>query len=151
MSARIVGCGNADRGDDAAGLLVVRRLREMGIQAREESGEGLALMASWEGAERVIVVDAVVTGSRPGSIHVWDARDVPLVRDAFPFSTHGFGVAEAVELARALDQLPPSLMIYGIEGREFSPGAAPSAAVLEAVEELARRLALELVSCTNPV
>lgn len=150
MAARIICCGNADRGDDAAGLLVARRLQAIGIPAREESGEGLALMASWEGADDVILVDAVVTGAVPGSIQMWDARTAPVIRDVFLCSTHGFGVADAIELARALGQLPARLMVYGIEAREFSPGAAPSPAVLEAVEQLARRIALEVVSCTNP-
>lgn len=150
MSARIICCGNADRGDDAAGLLVARRLQAIGIPAREESGEGLALMASWEGADDVILVDAVMTGATPGSVQVWDARTAPLIRDAFLCSTHGFGVAEAIELARALGRLPVRLRIYGIEARDFAPGAAPSAAVLEAVEQLARQIAQEVLSCTNP-
>ncbi len=40
----IIGCGNSDRSDDAAGLLVARRLRELGIDARELSGDMLGLL-----------------------------------------------------------------------------------------------------------
>ena len=36
----ILGCGNPDRSDDAAGVLVVRRLRELGIHADEFGGDG---------------------------------------------------------------------------------------------------------------
>jgi hypothetical protein len=36
-------------------------------------------------------------------------------------SSHGFGVAEALALGRALEELPPRVFIYGIE-----TGQAPS-------------------------
>ena len=65
MEYRIIGCGKLNRGDDAAGLLVSRRLRELGVNALDQTGEGLQLMESWRGRDAVIVVDAVVTGAPP--------------------------------------------------------------------------------------
>lgn len=144
MHPLIIGCGNADRGDDAAGLLVARRLRSLGIEAQERSGGGLDLLESWSDAESAIIVDAVISGARVGAISVWDARTAPVARDVFRASTHAFGVVEAVELGRALGKLPPALRIYGIEAGQFEPGAPPSRDVLAAVEELARRIAEEL-------
>jgi hypothetical protein len=55
-------------------------------------------------------------------------------RDIFPCSRHAFGVREAVELARAMNRLPRSLMIYGIEGRQFSFGAPFSQEVELSIE-----------------
>jgi hydrogenase maturation protease len=136
-----------DRGDDAAGLLVARRLRELGVEAQEQSGEATALFDIFEAApagQRVIVVDAMVTGSPPGSILFLDAGAAPLSRETFRCSTHALGVAEAVELARALGKLPPQLGIFGIEGAGFEAGAPPSREVLRAVEELAQRIAQEV-------
>jgi hydrogenase maturation protease len=146
----IIGCGNAERGDDAAGLLAARRLREMGIETREHDGEGLSLLEEWNGAARVILIDAVVTGAAAGTISMWDARAAPVRREAFPVSTHAFGVAEAVEMGRMLGRLPESLVIYGIEAEQFERGAQPGAAVLEAVERVAQRIAQEAKECTNP-
>ena len=74
----ILGCGNPDRSDDGVGLLVARRLRQMGIDAREHSGEMFALIDIWSGCAEVIVVDAAVGGAPPGAITVWDARAAPL-------------------------------------------------------------------------
>ena len=143
----IIGCGNADRGDDRAGLLVARRLRSLGVDAREQSGEAAGLLESWQtvpAGQPVIVVDAVVTGSPPGSIFRWDASAAPLSMGSPGCSTHGFGVAEAVELARVLGKLPQELLIYGIEGARFEAGAEPSPEVLRAVGELAERIAREV-------
>ena len=139
MEHRIIGCGNAARGDDAAGLLVVRQLRAWGADALEHSGEGLSLMESWRGHDAVIVIDAVVTGAAPGAVAVWDGREAPVIRNGRR-STHAFGVAEAVELARVLGRLPARLLIYGIEGRGFDLGSAPSPEVVAAAEHLAQRL-----------
>jgi hydrogenase maturation protease len=147
----IIGVGNPDRGDDAAGRLAARRLRSLGLDAVvEHSGEGTALLEAWSGAGRVILIDAVVTGAPPGTITVWEARKAPLQRTSFRGSTHAFGVAEAVELARALDRLPASLTIYGIEAQQFQPGAGLSPAVSDAVGQLAERIAQEVARCTNP-
>jgi hydrogenase maturation protease len=147
----IIGCGNPDRGDDAAGLLVARRLRELGIPASEHTGEALALLELWQGAEEVLLIDAVVSGAAPGTVTVWDLNDAPRSAGVGPGSTHGFGIAEALTLARALDLLPPRLRIYGIEGRQFELGSPPDGAVAAAAERLAQRIARGLTSAFSDI
>ena len=56
---RILGCGNPDRVNDAAGLLVPRRLRDLWIQALELGSEALALLDACSGQPDAPVVDAV--------------------------------------------------------------------------------------------
>lgn len=136
----ILCCGNPDRADDAAGLLVARRLQALGIEAHEHTRDALALLDAWRGADDVILVDAVVTGAPTGTVSVWDGG-APLPADVrFGCSTHAIGVAEAVGLARSLGCLPERLLLYGIEAQDFTPGAAPSGSVLEAVEDVAQRI-----------
>jgi len=140
---RIIGCGNVDRGDDAAGVLVVRRLRALetaGVEVGERSGESFSLMESWIGWYHVILVDATAPHGMPGRILVWNALADRLPEDIFSCSTHGFGVREAVELARAMNRLPQSLLIYGIEGKQFDLGAPLSPEVEGAVESVAQQL-----------
>ena len=93
-------------------------------------------MDAWQDAQSVILVDAVQSGAAPGTIHRLDASSVPVPSRFFHYSTHAFSVAEAVELARALGQLPPRLILYGIEGRDFSSGEELSPEVAGAVNEL---------------
>ncbi|MGE5488782.1 MAG: hydrogenase maturation protease [bacterium] len=144
----IIGCGNPDRGDDAAGILVARRLRERGIAALEHSRDGLDLMEAWLGAPRVILIDAVLTGAPAGTVLEWDGRAVnPAGSGA---GTHGFGVAEAIGLARVLGRLPESLAIIGIEAASFAHGAALTPEVARSVEHVAERIILESERCTNP-
>ena len=142
----LIGLGNDLRGDDAAGLLVARaaRGRAEGIEVVESSGEPIDLLDAWEGFEAVVVVDAVSSGAEPGTVHRLDAAAGPLPTPFASPSTHALGLAEAVELGRALDRLPPRLVVFGIEGAEFSAGAEPGPAVLEAVAGVAAAALAEL-------
>jgi hydrogenase maturation protease len=136
---RVIGCGNPERGDDGAGILVAERLRQLGVEAQVQSGEALSLIEAWNGADDVIVIDAVMTGAPAGTVHVWDDPQTPRP-GASPASSHGLGVGEAIELARAIGRLPRRLRIYGIEGRQFEQGTQVSAEVGHAVDEVAQRI-----------
>ena len=143
----IIGIGNEYRSDDGAGIAVARGLRARfpsGVTILEESGEGAALIQAWQGAAWVMLVDAVRSGASPGTIHRLDARATSVPTGFFHYSTHAFSVAEAVELARSLDQLPPHLIVYGIEGENFAAGVGLSPAVEQAVETVVERLAEEV-------
>ena len=61
--------GNEWRGDDAAGLLVARRLKEdrlPQVRIAECLGTVTAMQEAWKDAAGVIVVDAVVLRRSPG-------------------------------------------------------------------------------------
>ena len=99
-------------------------------------GETTELLDLWQGVADVVVVDAMRSGAVVGHVRRSAAGDGPLPVDAFAGSTHAFGLAEAVELGRALGVLPERLVIIGIEGRAFAMGAAMSAEVSAAAAEV---------------
>jgi hydrogenase maturation protease len=135
----LIGVGNEYRSDDAVGLFVARLAREGApeqINVRESPGEGAALIKAWEGAQTVILIDAVCSGGEAGTIHRIEAHRETLPAKLFHYSTHAFGVAEAIELARVLNQLPPRLIVYGIEGKNFAAGVGLSPEVKEAAERV---------------
>ncbi len=111
---------------------------------KEQSGEGTSLMEAWREYSRVFIVDAVSSGAPPGDIHRLDASK-PIPSKFFSCSTHNFGVAEAIELARTLIQLPEHLQLYGIEGKNFQPGEILSPEVEPKVESVADEI-FQLVS-----
>jgi len=134
-----IGVGNPLRGDDAAGPLAVKLMRDRncaGLRVIEHEGEGASLMDAWTGAQSVIIVDALAADLPPGTICRLDASEKPLPAELFPGSTHALGLREAVELSRALDRLPPRVIIYGIQAKSFETGAPLSAEVESAVREL---------------
>lgn len=143
----VIGLGNPDRGDDAAGRVVARRLRGRlppDLAILEHDGEATSLLAWLEGAETVYLVDACASGAPAGTLHRFDASAGPLPQDAFDLSTHGMGLAAAIELARALDQLPARCIVYAIEAGSFGLAQGLSPAVAAAIQALCGRLQGEL-------
>ena len=133
----VIGVGNEYRSDDAAGLVVAQRLRQLSlgnVTVIEASGEGTDLMESWKGADTVIIVDAASSGAKPGTIHRIDARAQRIPTGLLRYSTHAFSVGEAVELARAMNRLPPRMVVFGIEGERFDEGTVLSRVVQGSVD-----------------
>lgn len=139
----VVGLGRSDCGDDGVGPAVAdavaaRSPGRTGVVVRTE--DPTALLDLWEGHDHVVVVDAVVTGDVPGTVHRLD-----LGSDAPPLSsrawaetgragTHAFGLAATVELGRALHRLPRRVVVVGVEAGCLDLGTTLSSPVAEAVE-----------------
>lgn len=120
-SVSIIGVG-APQGDDWLGWELAERLRASPVlQAWRErisvtlhDHPGQALLAAWRGTGLVILLDVVRSGTVPGTLHRLDAAQ--LLDNPRQLSTHGAaGVAEAVQVAAALESLPESLVFYGVE------------------------------------
>ncbi|MBX5454505.1 MAG: hydrogenase maturation protease [Acidobacteriia bacterium] len=146
---RVIGIGNPDRGDDAAGRRVAALLRgtlPAKIAIVEHDGEATALLACLDGVEAAFLVDACASGAPAGTVRRFDVTAAPLPQRIFPFSTHGLGLAEAVELARALGALPKHCIVYAVEGASFAAGAPLSAPVRTAVATIAERIRAEIAA-----
>ncbi len=139
----IIGYGNRHRGDDAAGVLAAEQLQGLGIPTRIRSGDPLALIELWRGADDVILIDAVMTGAPAGTIHNWDVNQILEAKESTT-STHGLGLAQAVKLARNLGTLPLKMRVYGIDGRKFYVGDGMSDEVKCAVQQLVSRIDAEI-------
>jgi len=143
----IIGVGNEFRGDDAVGICVARRLATLRlpkIHIIEQSSEGADLIEALKTAECVYMVDAVSSKGLVGSIYRFEAQEQALPAQFFGVSSHAFGVAEAIEIARSLGHLPQKLVVYGIEGNNFKTGSSISPAVGQAAENVIRQLLQEI-------
>ena len=143
----VIGIGNPTRGDDAAGLVVARRIREEAspgdVTVTELAGDQLALLDAWTGAREVYLIDAVCSGGTPGTVYGFDAAE-PLTARFWHRGTHTFSLADVIALGRALGRLPGRLTGYGIEGGTFELGAPLSAEVDAAVQAVTAALLREL-------
>ena len=111
----------------------------------ETSGAISDLLAAWDGADAVILADAVRGGGPPGKIYRIPVHEAALPAELFPTaSTHAWGIGQAVALGQALRQLPPYLVVYGIEGRDFGAGQTLSPEVAEAIPAAARLILQEI-------
>lgn len=140
---QVIGCGNVLAGDDSAGVEIVRRLRARGdcrCALRDLPHGGVELLESFEEADVILFLDAVSSGAPPGTVHL-----VPLPwpgiepRGLSSLSSHGWGLAETLELARALGRRAPRLMLLGVEVAGVSLAAGRSVAVEEAIAVVVER------------
>jgi hydrogenase maturation protease len=136
--------GNRFRGDDGVGLLVADRLRAAGVPVQECQDELTRLLDAWSGLDRLVLVDAVRSGAPAGTVHRVDASSGELPHDLRLSSSHLFGIAETLALARALDRLPAAVVVYGVEGEQFGATTEVTPAVASAVDRVVADVLLEL-------
>jgi hydrogenase maturation protease len=142
-AALVVGLGNTDRGDDGVGPAVARGITTLRLPAVEVlvHEDPTDLIELWSGRSLAVVVDALCSGAPAGTVSVLrtgvDGERLPDAAWAATGrgGTHAFGLATAVELARALRRLPDRLVVVGVEAAAFDDGAPLSPAVEAAVPE----------------
>ena len=114
---RIIGIGSpfgADRiGWRVAEYLArsVRLPKTFEVLTRDRPG--VMLLNDMHGVERVVLVDAVCSNRVSGQVRHLTVDDA--IAHYKLFSSHGFGVGEALSLGRVLGELPRELTIFGIE------------------------------------
>lgn len=151
MKLNVLGCGNILASDEGAGVHAVRKLNKYrfpsDVKVFEVGRPGTSLLDFMLGAEILIVIDAVNTGSRPGSIMKYDSSGyTPL--ELFKLSIHGFNLIHAYEsgLKQYAERMPQELMLYGIEVKERGKFRAElSSPVKKAVNKLVRELRKEII------
>ena len=142
--------GNAIRRDDAVALRVADALERSGAEGatvRRSPASGLYLLDEMEGFDRVVVVDAIRTGTRPpGGMLSFPLEDLHAPEGPSP---HAIGLPSALARARAAGAPVPSRVhVVAIEvadmesvGEGLTPEVAAAvepaaAAVREAVRAL---------------
>lgn len=149
----VIALGNPDRGDDGIGPAVAARLEGRlppGVALLVRRGDLLGLIEDWAGVAALVCVDAAAPLGEPGRIRRLDLATDELTRELSLASSHGFGLAEAVELARVLGLAPLRIVVYAVEGCRFTGGTALSAAVAAAVAETAERILAEVGRLLRP-
>lgn len=139
----VLALGNPLRGDDGAGAAVIDALGgnlPPWVVVEDGGTPGLTTVLLMEGYRRVIIVDAADMGLAagawrrfgPDALSGGDLRDIGTLHDA--------GLAEALELGRALGVLPTDIVIYGIQPGLVGWEEGLSAPVRQAIHTVAREI-----------
>ena len=143
----LVGIGTPDRGDDAFGLLVARRLRQPLLgrcEVVECVTEGTELLDLWEGRGNVWVADAVRGGRPPGTVYRFAIGPHPLPSPLTSTSSHSISLGSAIALGIALGRMPRSLVVHGVEPERWEVGAPLSPPVASAIDRISLRIDEEI-------
>ena len=142
---RIIGVGSPF-GDDRLGWTMVEMLRASRV-FQSAAGKidftvldrpGFTLLNHMGIADVIILIDAVRSGAKPGTLHLVAADNIE--SGTAVASSHGFGIAEALALARALGELPDSIILCGVEIDMVEASEDLSPAVQKALPVLKERI-----------
>ena len=145
----VIGCGNLNRSDDAAGVRVVQRLRaEFGAGLRADvrlfdaGTDGMQVMFQARGAQRLIIVDACRSASDAGAIFCLPGSEIDTAH-APAYSLHSFRWDHAVHAGRRIfgAAFPSDLTVFLIEAGSLELGLELTAEVDRAVDQVSQRIA----------
>lgn len=133
-TVRIIGIGSPLAGDEAGMQLVDRLRQDVAWQTRDEidwvvlERPGATLLQYLNGVETVCLIDALDSDDHHGVVRI---KAESLLAETGSFSSHQFGVAETLQLANTLQQLPARLLIYGIASGALSKSFDELSAMLK--------------------
>lgn len=149
---RILGCGSPLMGDDGVGLKVIEALQKTelneveGLDIIDAGVCGLDLLNLLEEAEKVIIVDAVISGSTPGQVFRIEGSDlIEGTASHDVLSAHDMGISDVLKIGREIQKLP-EVIVFGIEIGKPVTGLSMdlTPAVAEAVEKAVRAIKEEV-------
>ncbi len=152
---KVLGIGSPF-GDDQAGWKVAEALKqhlamhpnitqEVSIESHDRPG--VRLIELMRGASTVFIIDAVKSGSESGTIHRFKDNDI--FKSENRLSTHDMGVAQALQLGSALNDLPDNIILYGIEIDLIVFESTLSHPIVKAIEQVAIQLKNEIIRTFN--
>jgi hydrogenase maturation protease len=140
MKQKIIGIGNDFRSDDAVGLLVARKLKELypDFDIIESDGNGVDLLSIFQEYDKVIIIDAAIADNPEDVGQIKEIKVTPDFNfsDLKIYSSHSFSLLEALKMGKQLSILPEELYLYLILSKNFSFGQEISEAVKKASEKI---------------
>ncbi|NLL94893.1 MAG: hydrogenase maturation protease [Thermoplasmatales archaeon] len=119
----VVGLGSPIVSDDAVGLVVAEKVREMGmpdVDVTLEAVGGLDIIPVLWGYRDVVIVDAIQTRQyEPGTVMIFDPEDFePTIVSA---SAHDVNLATAMKIGRDMepDMMPEQVVFVAIEAEDL--------------------------------
>jgi hydrogenase maturation protease len=117
----VICCGNILASDDGIGPIIAKELQSLSLPENVEvidaGTPGLALLNMILEARKAIIVDATITGARPGTIRKLNLDQLETTRKELEISLHDLSIIEALRMAREVfpEKMPRELVVIGIE------------------------------------
>jgi len=142
----VLGLGNILLSDEGAGVKAVEELQRRydcsdAVEIIDGGTMGLELLPYFEERSHILIVDAVKTGKKPGSIV---RIDDPPAYFSSKTSPHQIGLADVMGVAVITNKLPRNITLFGIEPKQLSTGLSLSTEVEQNLSRLVDMVVAEL-------
>jgi len=142
----IIGCGNLLLSDEGLGVHLIEYLKQQNlpedIELIDGGTAGFELIEFIRGAQKVVIVDAVKAGGRPGQIYRLGPADFE-TESRPKMSLHGISLKDVFASAEKLGPLP-KIKIIGAEPAEIKEGTELSAEIKQILPKLAEVVIAEI-------
>jgi len=148
----VLGVGNLLLRDEGAGIHVIQRLKEIGVDDRVELIDGgtslLDFLLAREDITKLVIVDAIKLGGKPGKIYEISFDGSLFKAGNRITSLHQLGVMEGLDVARNMGKLPATVII-GIEPKEITYGLELSPEVEKGIAKMVDLILKEVRNTMN--
>ena len=137
MRTLVIGVGNLLRCDDGVGIHVADKISQLGlgIDAIDVGLGSVEILEAMKGYDKVFIVDATVTGSKPGTVHI-----VEMSKGEAPLNithSHGVDILTTLRLGERLYDGLPEVTLIGVEaGDTISLDESCTPEVEEAIDRV---------------
>lgn len=148
--AAVVGVGNPAMGDDGVGRHVVDALLDRplpeGVTVTHAGTTAFLALEALSGADVGVVVDAVTEDADPGSIHRYRVVDGAFEGDPPDVFMHDFSFTEAIRAGSEAYDLPPDVLVLGVEPADTEVGLELSDPVADRLPAVVDAVLAELAA-----
>ncbi len=134
----VVGVGNLLLKDEGIGVHIARALQQMAISQDTEiidGGTSPDLPYYLNGADKLVIIDAVKGGSKPGTVYRFRPGDVN-IESAEMVSVHELGLEQSLKIMKLMGSKPKEIVVIGIEPKEIDWGTELSAELQQKIPEI---------------
>ena len=144
----MLGLGNILLHDEGVGVRVIERLQKLysfppNVRILDGGTLGMDLLPYVEAADRLVVIDALDTGAKPGTITRLEGDTVPSFV-GIKMSPHQMGLADLLAAAHLCECCPTTLVLWGIQPQAIDLSLDLSPKVAAQVPVVAEKIVGEL-------
>lgn len=143
----VIGCGNPNRSDDGAGVMVAKQLlarprpSSAPVKIFDAGTNGIDVLFQARGAQKLVIVDAAASGSEPGAIFEVPGSELEN-RPAPSFNLHDFRWDHALYAGRRTwaDDFPTDVTVFLIEAASLGFGLDLTPSIAAAADKVTARI-----------
>ena len=144
----ILGAGNILLKDEGVGIHAIHALQDSPLLANVEleiidGGTSPDLIAYSGAGDKLIIIDAVKAGGRPGTIYRFHPQDLAPENKGI-ISAHQLGVGQSLKMMSLVGNEPKETIILGVEAKEIDWGTELSAELQQKIPEITKVVLKEI-------
>jgi hydrogenase maturation protease len=140
----ILGVGNLLFSDEGIGVHVVREVKKWelppDVEVHDAGTLGLLTAPLFEGADRLVLIDAVYSTGEPGEVKVYSKDDIMLEKLPLKLSPHQVGIQEVLSVSELRGAAPSEVIFYGAIPKSFETSSELTPDGIRAKEVILEKL-----------